>query len=271
MDSLSVAVAQAPVEAGNVPANAATAVRLLEEAAAGGAQLAVFPELFLGGYDLPGMAADPRPYGVTPDGNVLRELAGACRRLGIAAVIGASVPHAGGWANGAIVLDHHGRHVATYNKIQLWATERAVFTPGDRYVMFGLHGFRIGVLICYDAGFPEHARALALAGADVVVCPSAFARGEEERRYHLYFPQRALENTVFVAVANAVGDQGGLAMFGRSSVFGPRGTLLCAAGSGREVAVARLDRQALLSARRDLPYLSDLRWDIPRPTLEEGD
>lgn len=271
METLTVAVAQAPVEAANVAANAATAIRLLEEAAARGARLAVFPELFLGGYDLPGMEADPRPYGVAPDGAVVSELGAACRRLNITAVIGASVPHGGGWANGAIVLDRHGRHVATYNKIQLWATERAVFTPGDRYVMFGLDGFRIGVLICYDAGFPEHSRALARAGADLIVCPSAFARGDEERRYDLYFPQRALENTVYVAVANAVGEQGGLSMFGRSCVFGPRGTLLCAAGSGRDVAVAQLDKQTLMSARRDLPYLSELRTDIPRPTLEGGD
>ena len=110
--------------------------------------------------------------------------------------------------------------MATYNKIQLWATERAVFTPGDRYVMFGLDGFRIGVLICYDAGFPEHSP-LARAGADLIVCPSAFARGDEERRYDLYFPQRALENTVYVAVANAVGEQGGLSMFGAAASLGP--------------------------------------------------
>ncbi|HEY8417170.1 MAG TPA: carbon-nitrogen hydrolase family protein [Limnochordales bacterium] len=277
MKTLTIAVAQAPPVAGNPAANAETACALLEQAAAQGARLTVFPELFLCGYDLEGIAADPDGYAVRLESEPLARIARACRDTESAAIVGACLSEEAGPAGGdmssgsgiltnaAVIIDAGGEVRAVYRKVQLWQGERTVFEPGDQYVLVDLFGFRVGVMICYDGGFPEHARALTLAGAEIIACPAAFAVGDEQRRYRLYFPQRALENTVYLAVSNAVGVQGGLAMFGESAIFDPAGRPLVSLGGGQGVGVAVVDRSVIAGVRRDLPYLAERRADLPPP------
>lgn len=258
-----VAVAQIAARAGEVVGNIEAARRALTLAADQGAALAVFPELFVCGYDIAGIAADPSRYGVAAEQSELADLAETCRAHGVAAVMGACLREADGLSNAALVFDARGRNVGIYRKVHLWAEERRVFRAGNRLAVVDLNGWRIGLAICYDAGFPEHCRALALAGAQLIVCPSAFAVGEEERRYRLYFPMRALENTVFVVAANALGEQGGAAFFGDSLICAPDGRLLLKA-EGEGVAAVDLSMEQLAEARARLPYLAERRAnDLP--------
>src|SRR5699024_2423103 len=119
---------------------------------------------------------------------------------------------------------------------------------------------RMGLSICFDAGFPEHMRALALAGADVIACPGAFAHNER-RRYELYFPTRALENTLYLAAANAVGRQGGVDMFGESVLCGPSGEEISRIRSAVGIESVAIERAAITRAREELPYL----LEVPEP------
>jgi predicted amidohydrolase len=262
VDALRLAVAQAPASCGDVMANVGTACRLLREAAEARACLVVFPELFLCGYAPAAIASDPGRFAIEPGDARVRSLAEECGRVGIAAVLGACTKGARGLANSAILIDSCGAVVEVYEKVHLWREERWVFSAGDRLLTWDLFGFRFGVAICYDAGFPEHARALALTGADVILCPSAFARGDEERRYGLYMPMRALENTLYVAAANALGSQGGCEFFGRSAVHDPTGRPVSAASEQEGVLVAVVRRSEIEEARRALPYLQERRTVI---------
>ena len=256
-----VAVGQAAAVSGMVPENVATAVRLVEQAGDHSAALLLLPELFLCGYDLDAIAQDPERFTVTANGEELAPLRDACRRTKVNLIVGACLPLERGRTNSALVIGDDGSTVAIYDKIHVWTTERPYFTPGTNHVLIEIAGFRVGLAICYDAGFPEHCRTLTLAGAELILCPSAFSLGEEERRYDLYFPMRALENTTYLAVANLVGSAGGQCFFGRSAIFAPSGGSLAVAGSGEEVIVAEISHDQLAAIRRDLRYLEHRRPD----------
>jgi predicted amidohydrolase len=242
----------------NVAANVELAKRLLRATADQGSDIIVFPELFLCGYDLSSLKTDSQLL-VEPGDRNCQILGAECRELRVNAVIGAAVRVAKtrGCFNGALVFDDRGQLVDTYAKVHLWKSERKVFSPGYRPVISELAGVRVGIAICYDAGFPEYFRALALQGAELVACPSAFAVGEEERRYRLYFPTRSLENTVYAAVANAIGSQGGNRFFGDSLICEPDGRIAITAGVDEAVVSWPLDLDALSRIRRELPYLRD--------------
>jgi len=269
MVTLRIAVAQAYARRGNVPANVATVRRLIRAAAKEEAQLVVFPELFLCGYDPAAIASEPNRFAVDPDDRHAKSIAAECQRAGVAAVVGACVRSEKGLANSAIFFNAAGAVVDVYDKMHLWKEERRVFVEGERLLVVDFCGLRFGVAICYDAGFPEHTRALTLSGADAILCPSAFAMGDEEHRYDLYFPMRALENTVYVAVANVLGTQNGLTFFGRSAVYDPAGRPVATCGDQERVSVASVRRSDIERARRALPYLRDLR--ITKPPIVKGE
>lgn len=254
-----VAVGQPATVDGDLASCVAAVTALLEHAASAAVDLLVLPELCLGGYNLAGIATHPERYVVTPDGQELRTLRTAVDDTGVAAVLGAAVcRQPGELVNAAVALDR-GRRPAFYAKRHLWGDERAVFTAGETVVSTTLAGLRVGMAVCYDAGFPEHMRALALANVDLIACPGAFAVGEQHRRFRLYMPMRALENTVWVAAANAVGWQGGVEMAGGSLVCDPRGHVRATANEGRLLAHAEATLTDLNAARVELPYLRDRR------------
>ena len=261
MAAIRVSVGQTEAVSGMVPRNVATAVRLVEEAGDRDAAILLLPELFLCGYDLGAIARDPERSAIEADAPELEPLREACRRNRVNVVVGACLATERGRTNSALVIGDDGSTLAIYDKIHLWTTELPHFTPGSRHIIVEIAGFRAGLAICYDAGFPEHCRSLALAGADLLLCPSAFSVGEEERRYDLYFPMRALENTVYLAVANLVGEADGQRFFGRGAVFAPSGAPLAVAGSGEEVIVAEISHDRLAVTRQELRYLEHRRPD----------
>lgn len=263
------AVAQAPSRPGQVPENLRLAADMIGQAAQAGADYVVFPELFLCGYDIPGILANPDCHAIAPDPMQCSDLQNACARSRIAAVVGGAFTVPGGLANGALVIARDGRILHLYSKVHLWGKEKSAFVAGQRPSLLVFPDIRIGLSICFDAGFPEHMRGLTLAGADVIVCPAAFADGPERHRYELYFPIRALENTVFVAVANAAGEQGGAEMFGESLIADPRGVERARIRSRAGIATVRIDRAEIARAREELPYLSSLTGEETRPVTIE--
>jgi predicted amidohydrolase len=261
MTSIHIAVAQAAAVSGDIPRNVATAVSLVEEAADRGAVLLLLPELFLCAYDLAALARHPARFTIAADAAELDPLRAVCRRANVTVVVGACLAAGQERTNSALVIGADGATRAIYDKIHLWTTEQPHFTPGTSHALIEIAGFRVGLAICYDAGFPEHCRALALAGAELLLCPSAFVVGEEERRYDLYFPMRALENTAYLAVANLVGGPADQRFFGRSAIFAPSGAPLATAGAGEEVIMAEISHDQLAAIRRDLRYLEHRRPD----------
>jgi predicted amidohydrolase len=262
---LRVAAVQAVAVPGEIAENAATATRLLARAAEEGVRLVVLPELFLPGFHPPTLGAEPSRCDVVADeaGVVtdprLAGLATAAAGQRLAVLVGAAVRAADGRRYlGLLLVGPDGTVRDAYHKRHLCGPEeRELFTPGTEAAAIELDGWRLGLSVCYDGCFPEHARAAARAGAHGYLCPSAYLLGSEHRR-DLYYPARALDNTFFVVFANAVGGPEPWRFSGGSAVFDPEGRpLVRAADRTEEVLVADLDPALLAATRAGHPMLAD--------------
>ncbi|MFJ8039481.1 carbon-nitrogen hydrolase family protein [Kitasatospora sp. NPDC096147] len=257
---LTLSAGQAPCVPLDVPANVTTAAGLVRRAAAEGSRLLVLPELFLTGYELAGITAAADTLPLRPDDPRLDPLAAACAETGTAVVAGAPTRDAesGRLRISVLVLGRDGRFVTQYDKQHSTPNERAAgFSPGTRGASLTLDGWRLGLGICWDLGFPEHARAAALDGAHAYLLGAMLGRGSGAHQRATVLPARALDNTCYVLLANHCAASGPYHGCGGSAVWAPDGTLLAEAGEGPTVLTVTLDPAVLAAAREEDPVLAD--------------
>jgi predicted amidohydrolase len=248
--------------------NLAEAHRLLERAAAAGADLAVLPEYV----DHLGLAATaPKPEPV--DGEFAAFFADAARELGIWVHAGSfheAGPDEQHTFNTSLVFDRAGRLAATYRKIHLYDVEIAgrvsyressAVAPGAETVVTEIDGVRTGLSICYDLRFPELYRRLAVQGAaQVLVVPAAFMMHTGRDHWEVLLRARAIENQCYVLAAGQIGDHDpGRTCFGRSMIIDPWGTVIAQAPDAVGITVADLDLDRLALIRSELPSLANRR------------
>jgi predicted amidohydrolase len=258
---LRLAVFQARAEPGQVALNARRAASGALRAARRDARLVILPELHLGGYDLTRVrdtAVEADGSGVVSDPRLsaLTDVAGA---EDVTVLVGAAIRRPDGTlTNSVLVVDATGVR-AGYGKQHLWHDEAALFTPDGTATAVTVDGWRIGLSVCYDMSFPEHARAAALAGAHLYVSPSAFASGNEHRAA-VYLAARALENTVFTAFVNPVGGPPERTCRGGTAIWAPDGRRIAAVrGTGAGVLRCDLDPDDLVRVRGFLRMLAQCR------------
>ena len=193
-------------------------------------EIAVFPELYLGGYDLSLVPQAAR----APDSPELRSIAAAAAAASTAVVVGfAERAEDGRLYNSVACIDRDGSLAGVYRKTRLFGAEPEVFEPGDTLDVVRLAGLDVGPLICFDIEFAEPARALAAAGAELLVTASANMApfGPDHERATR---ERAVENHVPHLYANGVGAIGGFQLVGGSRSVDASGAVLAAAGFAEE-------------------------------------
>ena len=245
-------------------ANTQKACRMIAEAAAEGADLVVLPELFSTGYELNIVGPHVPELAEPVDGPTVRALQDAARAGNCYVVAGLALAYdmAGVPFNSSVVIDRQGELLGTYDKQHLWALERFYFRSGCDCPVFDTDFGRIGVMICYDMGFPEVARMLALQGADLILCPSAWCQ-EDMDVWDVNAPARALENTAFVAAVNRYGVEDQLVMPGHTKACNPRGHVVAELAEEAEgVLHVELDLNEVVDYRQRSPYLRDRRPDL---------
>jgi predicted amidohydrolase len=240
---------------GDVASNAERAVAAL--AAHPEIDIAVFPELFLCGYDLSLLEQSAR----SADSPELGTIADAAAAASTAVVVGFAERIGGGeLANSVACIDRDGSLAAVYRKTQLFGAERHVFRPGNELRIVRLAGVEVGPLICFDIEFPEPARQLAAAGAKLLVTASAnmepFVADHE-----LATRARALENRLPHLYANAVGAVGGLRFVGHSRSVDGAGTVLAEAATDEEALLVTPVGTAEVGDER-VDYLRHLPHDL---------
>ncbi|WP_224387398.1 carbon-nitrogen hydrolase family protein [Pseudonocardia sp. ICBG1293] len=234
--------------------------RLAEACAGVDADLLVTPEMFLTGYDI---GADAVAELAEPaDGPSAAAVAEIARSSGTAVLYGHPRRDGTRVSNAVALVGPDGTRLAGYRKTHLFGElDRAGFTASDTPpAVVTWNGWGLGLLICYDVEFPETVRALALAGADAVLVPTANMAAYDHVP-EVLVPARARESQVYVAYANWCGSEGSLTYGGLSCVAGPDGAVV-RAGRAPELLVAELDRGALAVSRRANPYLADRRPDL---------
>lgn len=264
MTRLVLAAGQAAAVAGDLAANVATAARLAREAADRGVRLLVLPEAFLTGYDAQVFAGD------LPDDDHLESrldpLRTAAVEGGLSVVVGTARrvgPHR---RLSQVVLTPDGAAGTPYDKQHLDGVERQHFEVGDHGASITVDGVELGLSICYDGCFPEHAHAAARDGALGYLASVAYFPGGRHRM-ELYYAARAVENGLYVVVAGLTGRCGGSEFIGGSAVYDPEGRPLVRLGEEVGLAVAELDTDLVAATRARHTMLADHRPDLgPRFT-----
>jgi 5-aminopentanamidase len=263
--------AQVSLSPGDVDGNLSRCLRAVLEAHQAGADLLVLPECSLSGYILDQRQA--RDSAVTQGGPELSRLGDAVRDAGIHLVVGYLERDDGSLYNASALIGPQGA-LAHYRKrhIPFVGVDRFV-EPGapDGPVVADTAIGRIGLNICYDIRFPESARTVALAGAEIVAQPTNWPK--EARLVASHFPVvRAAENRVFMVVANRGDAENGVEYIGMSQIVAPSGEVLARAERGEAMLIADL---SLEQARRKRivvdpgAYEIDL-WRDRRPEMYES-
>jgi len=253
------AIAQLSAVRADKDANVAKMAAAMEKAASAGAEAILFPELSLTGYVL---TDEVMPMAEPAKGPRFEKLALLAQRLGLLTIFGwPEATESGLIYDSAAVIERDGSLLHTYRKTHLWGKEADLFAAGDRLSAFDSSLGRIGVAICYDMEFPETARLLALDGARIVL--SLTATTDPFAPYQaVYTRARAMENSIYVATANTVGELDGRHFFGESSIVDPAGEVIRMAGRTDEVLVGSVDLTSSHPSTAALRYLASRRPEL---------
>jgi N-carbamoylputrescine amidase len=281
--SLKIALVQHPCTADRAQ-NLAATVRGLREAAAQGARLVLLQELHSSLYFC--QSEDAAQFDLAEDipGPTTELLAGHCADLGIVLVASLFERRAPGlYHNTAVVFERDGSLAGMYRKMHIpddpGYYEKYYFTPGDlgfRPIDTSLG--RLGVLICWDQWYPEAARLMALAGAEILLYPTAIGwdprdDSDEQRRqleaWRTIQRAHAIANGLPVAACNRTGHEAdptgasaGIRFWGTSFIAGAQGEILGeASAEGATVISAEIDLDHSERIRRAWPFLRDRRID----------
>ena len=235
--------------AGDVDANVRTALEAV--AAADGARVLVMPELFLTGYAMP-------PAVIDVDDARLTVLDEAATAAGMIVLIGAALPGPADRPTISILAIGGGvRQV--YDKQHLCGQEQNHFAPGEYGVVLEVDGWMLGLAVCYDGCFPEHARAAADAGAEVYVAPIAYFTGSEHRR-DVYYAARAVDNGIYAVTSGLAGECAGVPFVGGSAIHDPEARTVATVESDTYgVAIATLDKDEIARTRTAHPMHAERR------------
>lgn len=234
------------------------AARVVERAAAAGAELVALPEMCTTGFTMDSAAqAEPA------DGRSARALAVLARRHRIHLLAGVATRAAEdgeeGFFNSALLFGPEGAQEPEYRKQKLFAfaDEHRFYRPGGAPVVHRIGGVRLAPLICFDLRFPELFRAVA-PEVDLIVL---IANWPESRRSHwdVLVRARAIENQCYVVAVNRTGEGGGLEYRGGSIAYDPWGERVDEPGGPEGPRIAHVDPDEVTRIRSRFPFTEDRR------------
>ncbi len=173
---------------------------------------------------------------------------------------------AGIYYDTAFVIGPDGEIIGKYRKVMpglYLSLERVYFRFGSHFRVFKIGDWKVGIIICYDTFFPEHARCSAVNGAELIIVPFAAPKIGPWQEMMM---TRAWENAVYFAPCNKVGPEGDWQFGGISMIIDPEGKVLSEAGEENdEIINATLDRSLVFETRQKKPFFRDRRPDLYAP------
>ena len=282
MQKLKVALVQQKLREGR-DANIAASVAQIRSAAEQGARLVVLQELHTGSYFCQTENTDCFDLAESIPGPSTELFGALARELGVVIVSSLFERRAPGlYHNTAVVFESDGSIAGKYRKMHIPDDpafyEKFYFPPGDLgFEPIQTSVGRLGVLVCWDQWYPEAARLMALAGAEILIYPTAIGwdprdeAAEQQRQLDAWVTiqrSHAVANGIHVLSANRVGFEpdpsgvgAGIQFWGSSFAAGPQGELLARGGEDEELLVVELNRGRSENVRRIWPFLRDRRID----------
>jgi len=246
--------------------NLKAALFLTQEARTKGAQVIAFPEFLMAFTPASQTVEELAALAESGDGLFITSLRDAAQTAGISILttIYESSARPDRVYDTAVWIDDEGGVAAVYRKLHLYDAfgfkESDKFLAGDDIAPLVTNGnARIGMMICYDLRFPEMARMLALAGANVMLAPSGWVQGDlKVEHWQTMIKARALENGCYVIAPNQVGN----IYTGHSMAVDPLGRVLTDMGEREGLEIVELDLALVDETRQKLPLLKNRRGDV---------
>ena len=262
----------------DIAENRSRAISQIRAAARDGADIVCLQELFATRYFCQTECHDHFQLAEPLPGETTEQFAQLAIELEIVIVVSLFEKRAAGiYHNSAAILDTDGSIVGVYRKMHIpddpGFYEKFYFTPGDLgFQAFQTTKAKIGVCICWDQWFPEAARLTALAGAEILVYPTAIGWLVEEKEafgasqldsWRTMMRSHAIANGLFVVAPNRVGLEDNIQFWGNSFIADPYGNILASGNDQDESRVnAECDLSLIDTARTHWPFLRDRRIDM---------
>ncbi len=253
----------------DVDANLALLESTVRSETALGTQLTIFPECFSAGYCFDSLE-EARSFSESIPGPTTDRIARLCREVKSCVVFGMIEKSGSDIFNTAVMIGPDGL-IGSYRKIHLpYLGVDRFTTPGDRpFEVLEAGGVRIGMLICYDGGFPEAARVLAIRGADLIVLPTNWPPGGSCMA-EFSINCRAMENGVYFAAVNRIGTENGFSFIGKSRICSPLGATLTSIDSNDsgilraeiDPVIARTKRLVRVPGKHVIDRMADRRPEM---------
>ena len=222
---MKIACVQTDVSFKDINANLSSLEATVRSEVNQGTELTVFPECYSTGYCFDSLA-EAMEFSESVPGPSTDRVAKLCAELKTYVVFGMLEKSGDDLFNVAVLIGPDGL-IGCYRKVHLpYLGVDRFTTPGDRpFEVFEAAGIRIGILICYDGGFPEAARVLSIRGADLIVLPTNWPPGGS---YMAEFSIncRAMENGIYFAAVNRIGMENGFSFIGKSRICSPVGATI---------------------------------------------
>jgi predicted amidohydrolase len=260
--TLHAALLQMDCVLGDKTKNLTNALSLADQAVSKNADLLVLPELFNTGYELSVIGDRISDYA---EDDFSHETVDAMRNYAVSHQIDISftIPYFHSSKQNKpnismFYMDKNGKILCIQDKNHLFGDEKKYFALGNDYTVFETRFGRIGMMVCYDANFPEPTRILALQGAQIILSAAAW-RAQDIRLFDMIMPQRAAENVCYVLANNRYGIDNGRYNPGHSQICDPDGRIVAFSGEYEDIVYAALNASIVDEARSRIPYLDDLR------------
>ena len=267
--TITIAAVQMDVRLMDRKANLSSMGSALGEAASAGAKLVIFPEAAVTGYCYQSLA-EAMPYAEAVPGESVQRIGRVCRELGVFAIYGTLERAEDHLYNVALLVGPEGL-MGCYRKMHLpyLGIDRFTSRAEEPAEVYELTGLRLGMLICYDLGFPEAARCLALGGADLVVL-STNSPPEASFASQIGPAARAWENQIYFAAVNRIGHERGVDFIGQSRICDPWGQTLAEGPEGEaailyaqvDPEVARQKRRVIKPGQYEVDRIADRRPEL---------
>lgn len=261
----------------SVEENLAKTIAAIRKAASSGARLICLQELFSSLYFCQSEDHEQFRLAESIPGPTTNAISKVAAELSVVVVCGVFERRAPGlFHNSAVVIESDGNIAGIYRKMHIpddpYFYEKFYFTPGDLgFKCFDTSVGKVGVCICWDQWFPEAARLTALAGAEILVYPTAIGWQAAEKEaygasqlsaWQTMMRSHAIANGVFLVAPNRVGVEDQIEFWGHSFIVDPYGNMICEADeNGPATLITECDMSLVETARTHWPFLRDRRID----------
>jgi predicted amidohydrolase len=248
-ETLNIALGQIELFDGDIEKNKKIIEKFIEQNNLSDVDMVCFPELSLTGYEFDVIKEK--------DTNEITKsfFSQLSKKYNVAIVAGISNYLKGRFYDSAALWDENGKLICIHNKIHLWDQERLFFETGRDFQVIDYKGWKIGISLCADVGFPEVSRIFALKNAEIIIFPSAWAAPYEDL-WTLMLRARAAENQLYVVGVNRTGKGLYSNYCGYSMIVDPSGNINKQFNNEQGMLVDKLIKKSIVQRRKEIPWLN---------------